>query len=104
MREWQLANLQMHAQMQANMQARMECLAEQQSRRDEQLLKERVRLDALYRFTMDNCTRQSARPQQPGPAATTTFRSVKDEPGVLLAVGGCAPLRQLRLATDVRRT
>ncbi len=96
-REMQLTNVQMQAQIQAQMQAYMqdqiERLAEQQARRDEERrkerlweeerLKERLQLDALYRSAIDGCTRQPS-----GPTATAAYRSVKDEPGQLLTPGG----------------
>ncbi len=88
MREMQLANLHMQTQMQANMQAQIERLAEQQARRVEELRIERERLDALYWSAMDVYTRQSAGLQQSGPAATTMFRSMIDEPGALLTADG----------------
>ncbi len=65
----------MKAQMQAFMQDKIERLAEQQARRDVERLKERLQLDAMYRYAIDGRTRHPS-----GPTATTAYRSVKDEP------------------------
>jgi hypothetical protein len=82
LREMQMATLQMQTQMQAQMQRmaeqqtrEMARVTEQQARREEELLKERLHLEALYRSAMSGHARQHAGPQQSGLTAVMACRS-----------------------------
>ena len=95
MREMHLANLQMQAQMRAQMdhmaeqQTReMARAAERQARQEEELRKERLQLEDMYRSARDGHARQQAGLQYSGPPAMIACRSVQDEAGSLLVPSG----------------